>query len=48
MKNKLYYEAPADAWEKGMAIGNGRIGAMLLGGTDREHIWLNEDTLWSG
>ena len=34
--------------EKGMAIGNGRIGAMLLGGTDREHIWLNEDTLWSG
>ena len=48
MKNQLYYEAPASAWEKGMAVGNGRIGAMLSGGMAEEHIWLNEDTLWSG
>ncbi|WP_052431005.1 glycosyl hydrolase family 95 catalytic domain-containing protein [Robinsoniella peoriensis] len=48
MKNKLRYDRPADAWEKGMALGNGRIGAMLLGETVKEHIWLNEDTLWSG
>lgn len=48
MKNILRYDRPAEAWEKGMAIGNGRLGAMLLGETDTEHIWLNEDTLWSG
>lgn len=48
MKNILKYKRPAESWEKGMAIGNGRIGAMLLGGTREEHIWLNEDTLWSG
>lgn len=48
MKNIMRFSAPASAWEKGMALGNGRIGAMLLGGIEKEHIWLNEDTLWSG
>lgn len=48
MKNILRYDRPAEAWEKGMALGNGRLGAMLLGESDTEHIWLNEDTLWSG
>lgn len=48
MKNLLRYEQPAAAWEKGMPLGNGRLGAMMLGQTDKEHIWLNEDTLWSG
>lgn len=48
MKNILKYNSPASAWEKGMPLGNGRIGAMLLGETKKEHIWLNEDTLWSG
>ena len=48
MKNKLYYGEEAKTWEQGMPVGNGRIGAMLLGGTAKERIWLNEDTLWSG
>lgn len=47
-KNILYYDKPADCWEHGMAFGNGRIGAMALGGTCMEKISLNEDTLWSG
>lgn len=48
MKNCLLYREPATSWEKGMPLGNGRIGAMLLGETAQERIWLNEDTLWSG
>lgn len=48
MKNLMRYAHPARSWEKGMALGNGRLGAMMLGNLAKEHIWLNEDTLWSG
>lgn len=48
MKNILYYDKPAACWELGMPLGNGRIGAMALGGAETEKIFLNEDTLWSG
>lgn len=48
MKNLLRYARPAESWEKGMPLGNGRLGAMMLGNLAKEHIWLNEDTLWSG
>lgn len=29
-------------------MGNGRLGAMLFGGVDRERIVLNESSMWSG
>jgi alpha-L-fucosidase 2 len=29
-------------------VGNGRLGAMVFGGIERERIQLNEETLWSG
>lgn len=45
---KLWYEQPADSWVEALPVGNGRLGAMILGKTDREVISLNEDTLWSG
>ena len=45
---KLWYEKPATYWEEALAIGNGRIGAMVYGGVDSEVIMLNESTLWSG
>ncbi len=48
MKNVMWYDKPASEWEKGMPLGNGRLGAMLLGGIQKECIYLNEDTLWSG
>lgn len=48
MKNVLYYDAPAVAWEHGLPVGNGRIGAMFQGNPYEEIISLNEDTLWSG
>jgi alpha-L-fucosidase 2 len=32
----------------GLAIGNGRIGAMIFGGLAEEHIQFNEKSVWSG
>lgn len=45
---KLWYSQPASRWEEALPVGNGRIGAMVYGGTQSEIIALNEDTLWSG
>ncbi|MEK3900862.1 glycoside hydrolase family 95 protein [Paenibacillus sp. FSL R7-0179] len=45
---KLRYSQPAAAWEEALPLGNGHMGAMVFGGTARELISLNEDTLWSG
>lgn len=44
----LWYTQPAQQWVEALAIGNGRIGAMVFGGTTEERLQLNEDTLWSG
>lgn len=47
--NLLYYSSPAQNWErKALPIGNGRLGAMIFGGIDQEHIQFNEDSLWIG
>jgi alpha-L-fucosidase 2 len=45
---KLRYRQPAAVWEEALPLGNGHMGAMVFGGTAREQIQLNEDTLWSG
>jgi alpha-L-fucosidase 2 len=45
---KLWYEKPAKEWTEALPVGNGRIGAMIFGGTDSELLQLNEATLWSG
>jgi alpha-L-fucosidase 2 len=48
-ENKLWYDKPAERWEQeALPIGNGRLGAMVFGGVDREHIQFNEDSLWIG
>ena len=44
----LWYRRPAADWVQALAVGNGRLGAMVFGGIDRELIQLNEDTLWAG
>jgi alpha-L-fucosidase 2 len=44
----LWYRRPAQAWVEALALGNGRLGAMLFGGIDTEQLQLNEDTLWAG
>lgn len=46
--HRLWFDSPATRWVEGLPIGNGRLGAMVRGGTDREIVSLNEDTLWSG
>ena len=44
----LWYDRPAEKWTDALPLGNGRMGAMVFGGVDREHLQLNEDTLYSG
>jgi alpha-L-fucosidase 2 len=44
----LGYEKPAEKFYEAMPLGNGRIGALVFGGTREERIVLNESTLWSG
>lgn len=44
----LWYRQPAVKWVEALPIGNGRIGAMVFGGVNRERLQLNEDTLWAG
>lgn len=46
--HQLYYIAPATIWEETLPLGNGRLGMMPDGGIDKEHIVLNEISLWSG
>jgi alpha-L-fucosidase 2 len=44
----LWYEKPATQWVEALPIGNGRLGAMVFGGTAAERLQLNEDTLYAG
>ncbi len=44
----LWYKEPAAQWNHALPVGNGRLGAMIFGGTATEHIQLNEETFWSG
>ena len=45
----LWYDQPAQNWEaEALPIGNGRLGAMILGAADKETIQINEDSLWLG
>jgi alpha-L-fucosidase 2 len=46
-KLKLWYKEPAVEWTQALPLGNGRVGAMVFGGTNEELIQLNEATLWS-
>ncbi len=45
---RLWYREPAQKWTEALPIGNGRMGAMIFGGTANERIQFNEDTLWRG
>ena len=44
----LWYRRPARQWVEALAVGNGRLGAMVWGGILTEQLQLNEDTLWGG
>lgn len=45
----LWFDKPVSDWEReALPIGNGAQGAVVSGGIAREHIQLNEKTLWEG
>lgn len=45
----LWYDKPATDWmTEALPIGNGYIGSMFFGGTDKEIIQFSEGSLWSG
>ncbi|GGY73534.1 hypothetical protein GCM10011613_18370 [Cellvibrio zantedeschiae] len=46
---KITFDKPATDWEReGLPIGNGALGAVVMGGVDVEHLQFNEKTLWTG
>lgn len=45
---KLWYDKPASFFEESLPIGNGRMGAMVYGGTEDNAIFLNDITFWTG
>ena len=44
----LWHNRPATRWFEALPIGNGRLGAMVDGGVERERLRLSESTAWSG
>lgn len=45
----LWYDRPAADWEhEGLPIGNGSMGAVIMGGVAIDDIQFNEKTLWTG
>lgn len=44
----LHYRQSAKVWNEALPIGNGRLGAMVFGGTESERVALNEDSIWAG
>ena len=44
----LRYRQPAANWNEALPIGNGRLGGMVFGDPQADHIQLNEDTVWAG
>ncbi|WP_160309407.1 glycoside hydrolase N-terminal domain-containing protein [Cellulomonas sp. FA1] len=45
---QLRLDAPAERWTDAFPVGNGRLGAMVHGGTAHELVQVNDDTCWSG
>ena len=45
---RLWYHQPAQYFEESLPIGNGKIGALVYGGTDTCLIHLNDITFWTG
>jgi alpha-L-fucosidase 2 len=46
--SSIFFEQPAVEWPDALPVGNGRLGAMIFGGTAHERLQLNEETVWTG
>jgi alpha-L-fucosidase 2 len=45
---KIWFNKPAACWNEALPVGNGRLGAMVFGGIEKERIQLNEESVWTG
>jgi alpha-L-fucosidase 2 len=45
---RIWYTAPAQNWNEALPVGNGKLGAMIFGGTAIERLQLNEGSVWTG
>jgi alpha-L-fucosidase 2 len=45
---KIWFTRPAESWNEALPVGNGRLGAMIFGGIERERLELNEESVWTG
>ncbi len=45
---RLWYDTPASCWLEALPLGNSKMGAMVFGSVETEHIQLNEETFWTG
>ena len=48
MSTKIWHDSYTENWMRAFPLGNGRIGAMVYGGPEKEIIEINEESLWSG
>ncbi|MCB0666216.1 MAG: glycoside hydrolase family 95 protein [Saprospiraceae bacterium] len=44
----LNYDQPAQLWTEALPVGNSYMGGMIFGNPHKEHVQLNESTLYSG
>lgn len=44
----MWFDKPAEEWSHAFPIGNGRLGAMVYGGIEKEILQLNQDSIWYG
>ena len=47
-ENIIWFDSPATNFIASSPVGNGRLGAMMFGGTNEDRIILNESSVWSG
>jgi alpha-L-fucosidase 2 len=45
---KIWFNKPAENWNEALPVGNGRLGAMIFGGIEKERLQLNEESVWTG
>ncbi len=45
---KIWFDKPAESWNDALPVGNGRLGAMIFGGVEKERLQLNEESVWTG
>lgn len=47
-RHQISLGTPAETWDEGFPLGNGRLGAMVMGIPDEEIIHINEESMWYG